>query len=374
MLRRAFLQSALAPLLTSTWRASAPPASITELQTIMRESRVPGAVIGAVHDHKLAWIAPLGVLEAGKSEAVDKDTIFHAASLSKQLTAHAAFALRSQGKLDFDRPLVEYVDDLRHPQARLVTARQVLSHSSGLPNWRYADGYRPAPELAPAFAPGSRYKYSGEGYFYLQRVMERVSNTGFEQLMQELVIKPLGMSSTTFIWDPQTTARTAKAHGKRGEIGREGDRAAAALRRYAAASNKPVAALKYEEYSRAFSGDDTPVLPNGLRPNAAASLVTSASDYAQFLSAALRNAELGKQQFNINESLAWGLGWAIERASGKMYLFQWGDNPGFKNFVLAEPSTGSAIFVFTNGDAGRRVYEHVIIKATGHDHPAFAWL
>ncbi|MBI1787299.1 MAG: hypothetical protein HYR60_07080 [Acidobacteria bacterium] len=76
----------------------------------------------------------------------------------------------------------------------------------------------------------------------------------------------------------------------------------------------------------------------------------------------------------LNEFLGWGLGWAIERASGRAYLWQWGDNGGFKNLVLAEPSTGGAIFVFTNGDAGARVYDRILTHATGHDHPARFWL
>jgi hypothetical protein len=111
-----------------------------------------------------------------------------------------------------------------------------------------------------------------------------------------------------------------------------------------------------------------------MRPNGAASLVTSAEDYARFLAGAIGNPELGKQQVTINEFLGWGMGWAIERASGHTYLWQWGDNPGFKNFVLAEPSTGGAVFVFTNGDAGARVYDRVLTHATGHDHPAMFWL
>jgi len=108
--------------------------------------------------------------------------------------------------------------------------------------------------------------------------------------------------------------------------------------------------------------------------NGAASLVTSAEDYARFLAVAIRNPEIGKQQVTINEFLGWGLGWAIERASGHTYLWQWGDNNGYKNFVLAQPSTGGALFVFTNGDAGARVYDRVLTHATGHDHPALFWV
>jgi len=182
------------------------------------------------------------------------------------------------------------------------------------------------------------------------------------------------MTASTLVWDPDTLARTALPHNRRGEHRKDWDKSARALRAYAARTGKPVDRLRYDDYAAATREAGDPVLPNGMLPNAAASLVTSAEDYARFLAAAIRNPEIGRQQVAINEFLGWGLGWAIERASGHTYLWQWGDNPGFKNFVLAEPATGGAIFVFTNGDSGARVYDRVLTHATGHDHPALFWL
>jgi CubicO group peptidase (beta-lactamase class C family) len=373
--RRLFLRQVVAaPFLASAWK-SAPPASyLAELAVLMRAAPVPGAVIGALRGHKLSWIAPLGVRLAGSPEPVTVSTLFQAASLTKQVTAHAAFALRNQGKLDFDKPLVSYVDDLTDAAARTVTARQVLSHSSGFPNWRNAEAGKPVPQLTPAFTPGSRYQYSGEGYFYLQRVIEQVTGLGFGQVAQDLVFGPLGMTSSSLVWDPETLGRTALPHDRRGEARKGWDKGARALRAYASGKAKPVARLRYEEYAGFTRDAGDPMLPNWMIPNGAASLVTSAEDYARFLASAIRNPELGKQQVTINEFLGWGLGWAIERASGHKYLWQWGDNGGYKNFVLAEPETGGAIFVFTNGDAGARVYDRVVTHATGHDHPALFWL
>ena len=108
--RRTFLQNFLAaPFLVPAWK-SAPPASyLAELTRLMSAAPVPGAVIGAIHDHKVAWIAPIGVRAAGTSDAVTSSTLFQAASLTKQVTAHVAFALRAEGKLDFDRPLIAYL-------------------------------------------------------------------------------------------------------------------------------------------------------------------------------------------------------------------------------------------------------------------------
>ena len=375
MHRRLFLQHALAaPFLVPAWESAPPGTYLAELGNLMRAAPVPGAVIGALHSHKLSWIAPLGVRAAGSPDPVTASTLFQAASLTKQATTHAAFALRAQGKLDFDRPLAAYVDDLPNPSARTVTVRHVLSQSSGFPNWRFSEASKPVPDLVPAFTPGSRYQYSGEGFFYLQRVLEAVSGAGIGQIFRDLVFEPLGMSSSTLVWDPETLARTALPHDHHGELRRDWDKSARAVRDYAARTGKPAAKLRYEDYAAASRDAGHSVLPNWMLPNAASSLVTSAEDYARFLAAAIRNPELAHQQVVINEFLGWGFGWAIERAAGHTYLWQWGDNPGFKNFVLAEPSTGNAIFVFTNGDAGVRVYDRVLTHATGHDHPALFWL
>ena len=80
------------------------------------------------------------------------------------------------------------------------------------------------------------------------------------------------------------------------------------------------------------------------------------------------------QQSTINESLGWGSGIGLEQTGGQEYLWHWGDNPGFKNFIVGEPASGSAIVIFTNGNSGQRVYERVIRSRTGVDHPAFLWL
>ena len=69
---------------------------------------------------------------------------------------------------------------MANAEARTVTARHILSHSSGFPNWRSGVASKPAPELVPAFSPGTRFQYSGEAFFYLQRVLERIRN-GVEQ-------------------------------------------------------------------------------------------------------------------------------------------------------------------------------------------------
>jgi CubicO group peptidase (beta-lactamase class C family) len=366
--RRVFLQAAVAAPALAKVRAVGTPSVVfvRELQTLMRSAPVPGALIGVVRDFRVVSLTGLGERERGSGQAITSDTLFQAASLTKQVTAYAAFVLRERGKLDFDRTLVSYVDDLRDAAARTVTIRHVLSHSSGFVNWRWAEEAKNIPDLTPASAPGSKFQYSGEGFFYLQRILEEVTRKGFGELIAELVFEPLGMHSSTLVLDPNRIGQLAVPHDRRGEVRKEFDKSGRALRALANSKSTTVERMRYSEYAQR--------LPNNTVPNGAASLVTSGADYGRFVCAAIRNAEIAQQQVSINEFLGWGLGWATEHYAARTYVWQWGDNPGYKNFVIAEPAGGNAVFVFTNGDAGARVYDRAVVHLTGHDHPALFWL
>jgi CubicO group peptidase (beta-lactamase class C family) len=371
MKRRSFLQSFLAsPLLAAGWKQGPPPSFEAETLRMMDVAPVPGAVIGAVQNGSAGWIRPLGVCNIETKQPVTQNTVFQAASLSKQVTAYAAFALRERGELDFDRTLFSYIDDLKEGPAREVTVRQVLSHSSGFPNWRSEAGQ----QLVPGFAPGSTFQYSGEGFFYLQRILEQITGRGLCQLIDEMVFKPLGMTSSSMIWTPELADRYALPHNRRGELRKNWDRSAKRFHEIAKQKGQAVASWRYDDYAAATRESGNPVLPDNMIPNAAASMVTTAPDYARFLAAAIKNPDIRKEQIRIRPSLGWGLGWGIERVGGREYVWQWGDNGGYKNIVMAEPARGEGVFVFTNGDSGARVYDRIVTHATGHDHPALFWI
>jgi CubicO group peptidase (beta-lactamase class C family) len=307
----------------------------------------------------------------GVDGAVSADTVFQAASLSKQVTAYAAFALRDQGKLDFARPLVSYVDDIGDPRSRRATVRHVLSHSSGFPNWRFEKGQG----LVAEFEPGEQWRYSGEGYVYLQRIIEQVAGKSFSAVVDELVFRPLEMRSSAMRWMPAWEGRYALPHRRDGKPIANWDRTGKSAHEY---TKKLGREMRYEDSLAMVKEAGMAALPNWIVPNAAASMVTTANDYGRFVAAAMKNRELGTEQVTMRSGtgwmLGWGLGWGIERVKGREYLWQWGDNGGFKNVVFAEPAKGTATFVFTNGDGGSRVYDRVVTHVTGHDHPALLWI
>jgi len=111
------------------------------VQQLIADARVPGLSMAVIHDRQATALTAVGVRNSLDRAAVDQQTIFAAASLSKPLFAYAVLQLVDAGKLAFDTPLSLHVPDYvtDDPRAAAVTVRHVLSHTSGLPNWRSVD-------------------------------------------------------------------------------------------------------------------------------------------------------------------------------------------------------------------------------------------
>ena len=137
---------------------------------LMKDADVAGLGIGLLRDGELVWQHGFGVKNSKTKEPVDDTTVFEAASLSKPVFACAVLKLVDEGKFGLDKPLNQYLPgnyDVGE-DARLgkITARLVLSHTTGFPNWRTGG------KLKIHFTPGERFSYSGEGMVYLSKVIE----------------------------------------------------------------------------------------------------------------------------------------------------------------------------------------------------------
>ena len=368
-------------------RPAAPQGRVADpdIERWMRQAFVPGLAMARVTVSGVETRG-FGVRTRDGGQVVNGDTIFAAASLSKPVFAWVVLSLVDDGLLALERPLHDYVpvpnaDDER---SRLVTARHVLSHSGGWRNWRN----NVATRLVADFEPGSRFGYSGEGYFHLQRVVEKLTGRSLSLLARERVFEPLGLRSTSFATLPGLEDRRAAGHTNRGDPARDfGAMIRPALARKAQERGVTVEALMIGDSEAALREADPnlPVLPNFLQPNAAASMTTTASDFGRFLQHLLRVhgtaspaaaivERMLRPQVRISTELHWGLGTGLEVSNGRTVAWHWGDNPGFKNFYILDPQARSAIVVFTSGDGGQGVYERVIRAETGQDRAAFLFL
>ncbi len=155
----------------------------------------------------------LGVADASSGEPVTQETLFEAASLSKPVCAAIALRLAERGELDLDRPLPDYLPYERvdhDPRSRALTARIVISHRTGLPNWG-------GEQLELGFYPGAAFSYSGEGFVYLQRVLEKLSGLSLDELARREIFSPLGMTHSRFSWAEGEEIPLAMPHDEIGQ-------------------------------------------------------------------------------------------------------------------------------------------------------------
>ena len=353
------------PRTTSEPQDDAPPALIAALEAripgLLAAAHVPGLSIALIRNGRVAWNRGFGVTDAVAKTPVTSETRFEAGSVSKTVFAYAVMKLAEKGVLNLDSPLTKYISERwikDDPRFDLITARHVLSHTSGLPNWR--SNKEP---LRIHFVPGSQWLYSGEGYSFLQLVVAhltgrvdlatcetlfdgvRVCATEIDGYLKTNLLRPFGMSSSGYVWDVPS-ANTAAAHDRDGKP-----------------RNRPGA---------------TPIM--AARYGAAGGLSTSAPEYAKFLievidpkpSDAFRltrssRDEMIRPQVKVDASSSWALGWQIQHHPKGDLIAHGGDNPGFKASVLASVARRSGYVILTNGDSGGEV----IGKLTDGDLNAF---
>ncbi|WP_082994877.1 serine hydrolase domain-containing protein [Aquimarina megaterium] len=195
----------------------------TFIKKQMDSLNIPGLSIAFVNDDKIVYHNALGVKNMETKETVDSSTMFDAASMSKTVFSFFVMKMVDDNILDLDTPLytyMEYPDIAYDERYKLITARMVLSHTSGFPNWRYLDNqgnYNPKGKLAIQFEPGTKFQYSGEGYEYLAKViayLKGVEKNELQDLIKVAVFQPLAMKNSSFVWNDYIEKHRANGHFK----------------------------------------------------------------------------------------------------------------------------------------------------------------
>jgi CubicO group peptidase (beta-lactamase class C family) len=206
----------------------------------MKYYETPGVSIAVINNYKIEWARGYGLGEVGSNEAVTPGTFFQAGSISKPVTAMAALRLVEQGKLRLDEDVNKKLRSWKVPENeftkdRKVTVRGILTHTAGFDVLFYEgtpvgeplptalqvlDGENPAPKppIRVVYIPGSKNVYSGGGFLVLQQLLVDVTGKPFPQLMEEMVLRPLGMKDSTFQQPlPENLQTRAAAGNQRGK-------------------------------------------------------------------------------------------------------------------------------------------------------------
>lgn len=189
----------------------------------MDSLNMPGLSIAFVNDDKIVYHNALGVKNIETQEKVDDSTIFDAASMSKTVFSFFALKMVDEGLIDLDVPLytyMKYPDIAYDERYKLITARMILSHSSGLPNWRFLDekgNYNPNNKLTIQFQPGTKFQYSGEGYEYLALViahLKGIQKNELQGLMKKEIFDSLKMDNSSYVWNSYIEKNRVDGHFK----------------------------------------------------------------------------------------------------------------------------------------------------------------
>lgn len=305
------------------------------VEQLLKDNHIPALGLGVIENGKLTQIKVYGTLD-GKA-AAPYNSLFNVASLTKPVTALTVLRLVTLGKWDLDEPLDKYwidPDILKDPRHKKLTARIILSHQTGFPNWRWQ---KPDHRLSFEFDPGSKYQYSGEGYEYLRKAIENKFHKSLEELAKELVFQPIGMHDTSYIWNEKKDAgRIITGYGNDG---------------------KPYSIVKNNQ------------------PSAADDLITSVEDYSKFLISVINNDLLSKEVFKemktrqvkTKKDKYFGLGFEIyDLGNGEIALSHGGVDKGVNTLAVMLPETKQGLVIFTNVDDGYKVYEPLINQYLGN--------
>ena len=322
----------------NAYRVEEPKKSIfendKETEEWLKSNKIPTLGLGIINNGKLQQIKVFGKLNSSKIAPFN--TIFNVASLTKPVTAMIALKLVSLGTWSLDEPIYKYWTDpdiKGDPRSYKITTRQILSHQTGFPNWRYSNTSK---KLAFQFDPGTKFQYSGEGFDYLRKALENKFNKSLNQLANELIFMPLQMTDTQYIWNEKIDdKRVALGYDSQGKL-------------YKLIKNKTV--------------------------NGADDLLTTIEDYGKFLVSVLNADGLSEKVYNdmVTHQVAskngkhFGLGVEIYNfKNGDFALSHSGSDNGVQTIFFIFPKSKKGLIIFTNVDDGFKVYEKILTHYLG---------
>jgi CubicO group peptidase (beta-lactamase class C family) len=343
-------------------------------RTTLQSAHVTGAQIAVVDRGRLVWSEAFGLRRRDPELPMDRETTTWAASITKSVFATYVMHLVERGEFQLDVPVAKQLpqslerydayketatDLVRDPAWPSVTPRMLLSHSSGLRNFASIE---PDKKMHLHFKPGTQFLYSGEGINLVQFVIEQKKGRPLDQLMQEALFKPLGMTRTGIIYRTEFAEDVAD----RFDLNE-----------------------KFHSQTKRFPA------------RAAGSMTTSAEDLARFVTALFDGAILkpstraemlkpvlairSLHQFPIAADegegseaaavgLAYGVGWGLLTHTGfGPAFFKEGHGDGAQNYILCFERRQACMILLTNSDNGELAFRPLLEKILGDTVTPWEW-
>ena len=322
---------------------------------LMDAAEVTGVGITIFNGGNIRYQKTYGFRDTERKLPLTEDSVMAAASFTKVAFTYLVLQLVDERKLDLDKPVHEYLpkplpdfpayrdlaNDVRYKK---ITARMLLSHTSGFPNVR---GPEDQFKLKIHFDPGTKYAYSGEDMQLLQLIIETITQRPLKDLMRERVFQPLGMKRTSMASEASFDADYANG---------------------------------YDEWGRSLGH------PGGEAAAAAGSMQTTPRDFAIFMQAMIQGKGLSrrtreimlspqiqifsKHQFPTLEAattdknkdirLSYGLGWGLYWSPYGEAFFKEGHQDGFRNYTVVFDKSKAGIVIMTNSSNGEGIFKELL--------------
>jgi CubicO group peptidase (beta-lactamase class C family) len=323
------------------------------IQERMKHYKIPGVSIAVINDFKVEWARGYGVKDIETNEPVTTETIFQAGSISKPVAAMVALKKVEETKIALDENINNKLISWKLPDneftaKKKVTLANLLTHTAGLtvhgfPGYavgekiptlpQVLDGASPA-NTAPVrvdMEPGTKFRYSGGGTTIAQLAIMDIEKKPYPQIAQEVVLGPLGMTSSTYSQPLPDEVRKKAASGYRGD--------------------GKVVEGKIHVYPEM----------------AAAGLWTTPTDLAKF-AIEVQLSLKGKSNKVLSKETAAkmvtpfiedfvGMGFFLEKHGNAIYFGHGGADEGFRAGLLVNKDKGYGVAVMVNSDNGQIIDE-----------------
>jgi CubicO group peptidase (beta-lactamase class C family) len=321
---------------------------------LLEELATPGAAVALIRDGRVVVSKGYGWADRDAERRVTTSTMFNIGSISKTVAAWGLMRLVEDGKLALDTPVDQYLTRWHLPPSEFdhdeVTLRRLLSHTAGLRLHGYP-GFDPSETLPSVerslsgatngsgdvrviMEPGTKWQYSGGGFTIAQLLVEEVTGRPFNDYMQAEILEPLGMTSSSYVWDEIVAARAATPYGPLGPI--PGPR---------------------------FTAQAAASLQTSLDEFVRFALASMSSARAEFATEVLPPDVVAVMQEPVAPSSDYGLGYGVTGVlDGHRAVGHGGANAGWMARFLVVPRLGEGLVVMTNSTLGGEVHRYLFCQ------------
>jgi D-alanyl-D-alanine carboxypeptidase len=341
---------------SATGRAGESPAARARrhVARLVSSGELPGLQYEVVGPGGVLFSAAAGVRDVASGAPMDEATLQMAYSTTKVITAVAILQLVERGQVALDAPLARYF--AQHPYGSGVTVRQLLAHTSGVPDPMPLDWFavgdaafdrdeelqrRLARNPHLRHAPGQRYGYSNLGYWLLEKVIERASGQDYAAHVEEHVFRPLGLTVAAARFAPDGPGHLAVGHARRFSAVTWVLKLMTPSGYWSGAKGRWYRSARVVPYGRAYGG-----------------LLVTAQALGRVLQDLMRDdgvllgpaakAALFERQPTGSGKPAGALGWVLGEAGGEPYFGKQGGGLGFHGNLRIYPARGIATVLLAN--------------------------